>query len=688
MGIINVEGVGQVQIAGDTPTKEELEIIEKTYQKNISQTSKQTEPQTQTSQTEKPKPRGLEIIGGRPVFEMIGGFAGAVPGLAGGLPGSVAGGVLGASGGGQVYDILQGYILDEEKNLGTQTQALKNDLTREGFFQSIFAKVPGLGKTIKKVFVNPKDKGTKQLYNAAKNLKDKNGNPFPLSISDAGNIATKSYGRVVGVFPFVGTPIKKGVAAKANILNEQANNMLNDFAPNVHLTDLGIDMTNAAKATYQEWRSVTGKLYDDFYDTAAKIKSPVVPTLQFKKSLKAYTDLIEDGTIREVKSGVPLKTPTKDEIYNYAKQFEAMPDTINISQYRAITRDLKKFFRMSEKEGFDISVLSGFKKGLEKDLNALTNPEYLAKFGKEAGDLSVVRDKLLFANKVYSEGITNNLVKEFTGKALSEPQKAALKTPIPGKKAFQKPVAKTFERVDKNIFSTGYEKPGSITPDDLANKLINSRTFTPNNLDDLKTLIGDESFNKFTRSYFEKAFGRSLVKSTEKGVNGLIFDPFEFKNALGLNNENGRAIVKKLIKDSNLSMDKIDDFFLLAENHAGLKVPDVSSFVQRRALLGGTKSVFGGLAMGYSTYNNPVRALGVMYLARKGSGFFVNPKNLDDVMKVMDYNTPNQQLYRSSVRLLDAMMSDKEVTKKEKVGFEEYKAWINDNKKDILKGNF
>jgi len=688
MGIINVEGVGQVQIAGDTPTKEELDIIKRTYQKNISQTSSQEKTQPQTTQTAQSEPRGLEKIGGRPVFEMVGGFAGAVPGLAGGLPGSVAGGVLGASGGGQLYDIVQGYILDEERDLGTQTQALRNDLTREGFFQSIFAKVPGLGQSIKKIFVNPKDKGTKQLYNAAKNLKDADGNPFPLSISDVGNVASKSYGRVVGVFPYVGTPLKKGVAAKSNILNEHANNMLNDFAPNVHLTDLGIDMTKAARSTYNELREVSGKLYDDFYDTAAKIKSPVVPTIQFKKTLKNYTKLIEDGTIREVQSGVPLKTPTKDEIYNYAKQFEAMPDTINIAQYKAITRDLKKFFKLSEKEGFDISVLAGFKKSLEKDLNALTNPDYIAKFGKEAGDLSIVRDKLLFANKVYSEGVTNNLIKEFSGKALSKPQEAALKKPIPGKKAFEKPIAKTFERVDKNIFSTGYEKPGSITPDDLANKLINSRTFTPNNLDDLKTLIGDDAFNKFTRSYFEKAFNSSLVRSTEKGVNGLIFDPFQFKNALGLNNESGRAIVQKLIKDSKLSMDKIDDFFALAENHAGLKVPDVSSFVQRRALLGGTKSIFGGLAMGYSTYNNPVRALGIMYVANKGSSFFVNPKNLDDVMKVIDYNTPNQQLYRSSVRLLDAMMSDKEVSKRDKVGYQEYQQWINDNKDDILKGKF
>jgi len=96
MSSIFVDGLGQVDIKGTTPTEEENKAIIEALQLDNKSINEELAPQ----------PVGLEKIGGRPVFEAAGSFAGAVPGLVGGLPGAVATGVGGAMAGGQVYDIF------------------------------------------------------------------------------------------------------------------------------------------------------------------------------------------------------------------------------------------------------------------------------------------------------------------------------------------------------------------------------------------------------------------------------------------------------------------------------------------------------------------------------------------------------------------------------------------------------
>lgn len=668
MSSIYVDGLGQVDIKGTTPTEEENNAIVEALQLNNKTINEELAPQ----------PVGLEKIGGRPVFEAAGSFAGAVPGLVGGLPGAVATGVGGAMAGGQVYDILQGYVTDQERDLGTQTNALKKDLSREALLQTIFSKIPGAFQATKRFVFGDKTKRGKQLYESAKNLKDSDGNTFPLSLSDGGNAVSKAYGRVVGVFPFVGTPIKENVAGKANTLNNQAETILNELAPNVHLTDLGIDMVDAAKKTYGEWKNVTKFLYDDFYKFVnSNARKPIVSTRNMKDSAQSYIDLIDAGTVK-LKSGKKIKSPRKDPVYNYVRSLLDASDNITINEYRGIVRDIATFARKSEKEGFDLKVLTGIKKGLEKDLNLLADDKYLKQLKIDPEISKKIVSKLKFSNKVFSEGIQNTLIKEYSKKKIT----------VPGISAFDSPTAKKFKNVDRNIFQAGAEKQGNITADELGERLIRSSSFTPQMLDDFKILVGKENYNSFVRNIFQKGYNKSIFQTNDKMGNGLIFDPSEFKSQLGLNTKDGRAVMEKMLSGSKLTMKKLDEFFDVAENHASLRVPDVSSFIQRRAVMGGTKSVFGGMAMGYSTMNNPVRSVGLVWLSRLGSKFFTNPKQLDDVMNTIDLNAPYAKTYRSSLRLITALLEDETLSDAERLGIQDFQEYIIENKNEILKGNF
>jgi hypothetical protein len=67
--------------------------------------------------------------------------------------------------------------------------------------------------------------------------------------------------------------------------------------------------------------------------------------------------------------------------------------------------------------------------------------------------------------------------------------------------------------------------------------------------------------------------------------------------------------------------------------------------------------------------------LGIIYLARKGSTFLNNPKQLDNVMKVLDTKAPASQVKVAALKLVDGLISDSQ-NKIEENGFREYKEYI------------
>ncbi len=689
MGIINIEGLGEIEIQGDTPTPEE----EKAILEALGATTDTTDTiETEDVDTSKVSPgigdveKGLEtesiipqlmeteqaegldkIFLSRPVFEATGAVFGAIPGTAFGLPGTVAAGTAGASAGGQLYDILQSFVMNEPTDFTTQAKRLKVDFQREAILQSFFAKVPGLLAATRRLFFGKADDS---LYNSAKRLN------YPLSLSDAGNMISKGYGQVIGVFPFVGAPIKKAAAKKATFLNNKAIDTLNTFGPNVTLTKLGIDMTKASKSTFDEFRIISSFFYDDFYKSVDKLgKVPIISTQNFKNSLGAFTKLVDDGVIT-LKSGEKVFGPrNRDTLYKFAKKGKRYPDYIDAKQYKSLIDGVKYYIKLAQANNpGNVKVLSEIKSALEKDLRLLTKKSYrddllknvypMSKSKRAKIDdkiLSDIAEKLKFADKVYANGLENSIIT----KALKDAAKIEGITlkPIPGKTIFKSPPSDKFKQVDKNIFSAGFIKPGSITSEELAEALL-KRKASPEVFANLRSLIGEKQFKKFVRSKLQKAYDDSLFKGGKDQV-GLIFDPYKFEQNLGLTTEAGRDLMETMLKGSKLTLRNLDDFFAVAKNHAGLKIPDVGSFMARRFVLGGPKSAIGGAVMTVGTGTAPTIAVPLILLSRRTSSVLSNPKILDDIVKVLDPNTPANQIKVTSLKLLDMMISDSQTKQEE-----------------------
>jgi len=688
MATIFIQGLGEIEIQGDTPTPAEEKAIADAL--GLS-TNKVTDAPTvdtadvesgQATDTVIPemidpnlaevgKAEGLELIGGRPTFEAAGAITGSVIGGAAANPATVvAGGVGGAAAGGQIYDLIQSSITGDPTNFGTQAERLKKDLSRETLLQTIFSKVPGAYTAIKsKIFGKADD----TLYNAAKRQN------FPLSLSEGGNMISRGYGKVIGVFPFVGNPIKSKVTQSANFINKSSDDILNTFGPNVMLTKLGIDMTKASQKTYGEFRRVSSFFYDDFYKAVNAVdNTPIISTQNFKNSLQSFTKLVDDGVIK-LTTGGKLKGPQKDILYNYAKSGgKGIPKYINATQYQSLIDDIQYYMRSAQKsEPYNLKVLTGLKSALETDLRLLTKSDYqenllknvypLNKSNSQLLDpnlLSDIATKLKFADKVYAQGLEGSIINGLKKSGIVK--KTDDIVPIVGKKAFEKPIASMFKKVDKNIFKPGFEVPGSITSDDLATALLKKNSVSPQLVDDLRTLVGEKQFNKFVRARLQKGFDDSLYDAGKESV-GLIFNPYIFQKNLGLNTKVGRDLLEVMLKDSKMTIQQLDDFFVIAKNHAGLSMPDVGSFMARRLTLAGPKAVT-GLAVGATTYSNPILGLSLVYMARKTSGFLANPKQLDTVMKVLDPKSTASQMKVASLKLIDAMISDSQ-TKEEENNF-------------------
>ena len=678
MGTIFVEGLGNIEIQGNVPTKEEQQAIvdslsttepastniDNQYLDNIPDPLKDADVEkglaTDTAIPEiidpnlatLDQPKGLQKIGlDRPVFEAAGAIFGAVPGTSLGPAGTVAAGTVASMGAGQLYDVLQAVITDEPSDFKTQIGKAKSDFQREATLQTFFAKIPGLISKIRGVVYG---KPNKQLYENAKKI------GFPLSLSDSGNVISKGYGRVIGVFPIAGGPIKTAAGQKAKFINKQINDTLNTFGPNVTLSKLGIDMTKASKSTFDDFRRVSDFFYRDFYKAVEKVgNNPVISTKNYKNALQKYVNLIDSGKIKGI------ETPRKDAIYKYAKQTnKKIPEYINATQYKSLVEDIKFYANLAKKtEGFDIKVLTGFKSSLETDLNLLTDNKYtknlVSKVYKNnkkvtAETLADISNKLKFANKVYAEGLQNSIIKDITSKQGGKKVKDLVA--VPGKKTFDSPTAGIFKRVDKNIFGPGFQKPGSLNADELGEALL-KRNAGPKYFKDLKSLVGEKQFDRFVRNKFQKAYDNSLIQPGKNQV-GLRFDPYKFERNLGLDTEAGRDLLEEMLKGSKLKIEKLDAFFDIAKNHAGLKIPDVSSFVARRAVLGGTKSLAGGALMTVGVTANPFLGASLIYLSRRTSKVLSDPKVLDDVMTVLDPNSTASQIKVTSLKLIDGLISD------------------------------
>ncbi len=335
---------------------------------------------------------------------------------------------------------------------------------------------------------------------------------IPFGIAQASqSAAVKAYARVVGVFPFVGTPFRQ---AKANInwlLDQKVVNTLNELAPVQHMMDLGKLVTKDARNKYNAFARLNARLYDNFYANASKLDDLLgagQTTRYGERTFEAGAGYIPTGNIKAIANLWKEKTErgmirlqgytqpdTMGGISNLEK-FDAfllnlsrLPEHINANQFRALQKDFNKQWREYSKlvgEGDEIvGDAAAFKRALEEGLNDTKNWKLPPNFANSE------EAKKLMATTIESLDSANY----WFGKHAD---------------TFKTPVGKHVSLVDENIFGAGVNKPGWMYEDQLATDIFNSFLRQGNQsaiaVKDLARIVKPETFKKAARQYIQQAY--------------------------------------------------------------------------------------------------------------------------------------------------------------------------------------
>ena len=555
----------------------------------------------------------------RPAFEMAGGTVGAVvgggvssPSGPGAIAGALAGGGLGAAGGSASFDALNGVLrklgvlatppdasqgMDQFLEImGQAGQAGISDVAFAGGAQAGLALAGQLGKPLIGRVLGLRSQEAQDLITLAQ----RQGIDVSASTAATGTAGRVTRGAVniFGLFPWLSSPVRRGLQTQFEQVEQRVSNLLDNFAPNATLTSqLGLDMVEAARGARGEFRTVAGELYDHVRALSAAAGDPkIIPTDDIRRVAAELVEQRRAGTAL-TRDGAPITPPADDPIQNFLTQLATIEDAISIPQFRQLSDDLAETVNTLRPQGFDVRRVAQLREAMELSLNSL---DATAVQGGE-----VIVEALEAANRFYAEGIVK----------------------------FQTPTAQRFGRVDRRIFGPGADLPGTMNADQTADFVLNLRS--PQAVRDLRSLVGDDVMNGAARNFLEGA-----VESSRFADSGFL-DFQALQRQLGLTGPRriDRAALEEFIGPDTLR--NIEAIGEVAENLT--KIPAVNQFVARRAVLGGASSAvraltgtaLAGASAGGIMSGVGVETIATLYFSRRFANLLTNPEQMQNLTRVI-----------------------------------------------------
>ena len=566
----------------------------------------------------------------RPGYEATGATAGAALGAPGGPPGMLVGGALGAMLGSGVYDLVQDigqrtgfpHVPSNAPIPGVRERV--ENMARAGTGEFLWG---GAGAA-----VGPfAQRGINTLTGKVLGLRTPEARRMT-DLAQRQNIGVgalhvsprkwvRGYSKVVGVFPFVGTPLREGQARVVGDINERAADLLNTLAPRAATRmDVSKELTRAAANNYKKFRGVGAALYDNFYELADNLSvREIVPTSEMKARLAGLGERAGKEAIT-LKSGEQWQPPKSDDLGDWLAQINELPDLITVEQARGLQRQLNEIIKAPD-GAWDVSraieMAEAIKESIHSpDLSRLT-----------AAEAQPVARALDVANQFWTENAS----------------------------VFETATALRFGRVDRNIFGKSFFKAGSLNRDEVFNAVFRSGSVDA--LQDLRKLVGEKPFQKAASEYLGEALRRSHLVQPEGSLVDEIFSAQKFEELLKLNTRDGQKALQEMLKGSGLGLNDFNGFLEAAKTATDITIRDPSTFVARRATLGGAAGVMGGLVIGAGKVSLP-KAVLLSYITRQFSKGLMSPTALRRLTRSIRDNATEQQKRMLIMRVIEAAQQD------------------------------
>jgi hypothetical protein len=567
---------------------------------------------------------------------------------------------LGATAGGQIYE-LTNQLLRHLNDLPLEDQELQNaKFLKDAYLNLAFSGgAMSLGPIIKNfkpavgriLFgLDNKNPEYKKMLEVAETY------GMPLGIIQATNSAFwKGYSKVLGVFPYVGTPFRRAGEGTQEGIRKYFSNALDNFAPLQTMASLGGDMMQLARSEYKDTMLVSDALYKSFGKYAEKLDGKRVIKLD---TVKRLADEFQDVLVsaKPGTQGYGFRFPGDGSMKAFTEFYQTLskldPDGVTIQQYRTLQKLLSDFqanFKVEGKGAVPVEEgarISQLRLALEQDGNKLINID-----GVDKVIFDTAMEKLTRANAYLSgvmpkyKGPVANQYKLVNAQIFSPgPQSVSegvlspkqmldallpmakndadlmgalmrlAKTPNANLKAWRKagmkegvPVKVMVKELDNNAnLADGSPNPNFGKQIEVEQTVI---SMAPNaGKKQIIRKIYDQALkDAFTGLPVAKTFDdyKNLAKLDPEQVykqgyknnadvyrfRTVDFDPKKFADNLGLNDVDGRAALKVALEGTGTKIKDIERFLDIAEKSGSFTVTDPSSFVQRRVTLGGFKSL-------------------------------------------------------------------------------------------------
>ena len=603
----------------------------------------------------------------RETFQAVGGTVGAALGLPAGPAGAAALGVLGVAGGDALFNIIESakavFAGQEAAPLTIEgvKKAFEKPLaaatTEAGFTTALGA--AGIPLRAAKPFIGRALKVTteqaRELMRNAKQL------DIPLgAINVTPREAIKGFSRVLGVFPFVGTPLRESFASQTAAIDRSLDKILNEVAPSASVSEIGIDLTKFATKKFKAFRRLSGSLYDDFLKKAEDASVPdIFPTTNLNQAANNIIETQKTGliptqqaveaaelatakqkSVREflappsiTQAPIPEVTPPlrplageSDILVNFINKATQLPERLTALQIRSLQRSLQAIMSKAAADGFDVSRGIQLKKALELDFN---NPQIDLLNPQEGQELI---GSLTRANKFFAENI----------------------------KRFETATAKKFGRIDKNIFKPKFTQAGARETDEAFSAVFNAKS--PEALNNLRDVVGSKVFKRAARKHLDNSVSKAITETVGEGGEAIrIFDPVRLEKQLGLNTPDGRKMLETILQGTGVTLKQLDDFNRVVQAVGSVEIPDVSKFLQRRITLGGAAAItgLGGFAAGGGGI---LTKLGLLALTRSTARLLSSPQALKDMQAIISPTVTTQVKRATILRLLRSFPEGEEKT--------------------------
>ena len=558
--------------------------------------------------------RGSYVAGGGTIGALAGSALGLGGGPGGAVRGSVIGGGLGAAAGSALFDNINSFVksINSEGakiNFGNPLQIAQR-ATNEGLTDVVFSLgFIGTGRVGKMLLGSVLNNGRSMMGRllgvadsevASRVAKADNFN-IPIAAVDV-SPAARATAAVLGVFPFIGGPVRKFSAQRAKQIIPATTDILNEVAPVTLMGDFGIDLLRAARKTHANTRGIASGLYEQFRYLARNADDPLLfSTKTIKTAISDIADEVSRGLSAAGGEAAGFKPSGK--LIKMLQKWSALDDRLNIEQVRGLKRELWSLYKKTKDK-----ETKKFIKDLGRAIEVtIQNPD-VSRLPPEQAKRII--DSLEAANAFFSREMPK----------------------------FETSTAKKFALVQKGVFGdiTGFSKPGTRTADTLSKVF---RYPTAQQVQEMAALAPPKTMKQWARTQLQNAY-------TEAIKNGP-FDPDVFAAYLGVGSgdrlkEEG---LSALLAKSDVPLSLMKDFIEVAKDATEFQASRVSTFLARRVTLAGGAGLVGGVFAGSQLAgggtDTSLIVTGLIILAgRRAAKIITDPRKLRMMTTLLDRSKP------------------------------------------------